>query len=63
MGCARAGVVAQATRVSEGLETDGYRCADGHTFLVDWSAGAPTAPTWPPSPEDLEVVAWLARRR
>ena len=59
--CAMQGVVAPADRVGEGIETDSYRCADGHTPLVDWSGGQPSASTWPPSAEERGTIAKMGR--
>ncbi len=43
---------AAADRTGEGVETDVYRCADGHAFGIDWSVdGPPSSPRWPPSAE------------
>lgn len=41
-------VVTKAVRLSEGVETDQYRCERGHLFGIDWSRGAATKPQWPP---------------
>ncbi len=59
--CAFEGVVAPAERTSEGMENDGYRCARGHTPMIDWSRARPTAPTWPPSAEECEAIAKMGR--
>ncbi len=59
--CALEGVVTPADRTAEGIETDAYRCARGHTPLVDWSRAVPTLPTWPPSAEELEAIAHMGR--
>ena len=53
----------KALRVAEGLEDDQYRCEHcGAEFGVDWSHGAPTAPTWPPSEQDLAAARLLRDR-
>lgn len=57
--CATAGLVTRAERTSEGLETDLYRCPNGHVFGVDWRRGPPTAPTWPPSPAEVAAIERL----
>ena len=59
--CALEGVVMPADRTGEGQETDAYRCARGHTPLVDWSQAMPTLPTWPPSAEEQEAIAQMGR--
>jgi hypothetical protein len=59
--CALAGQVLPAQRIGCGVENDRYRCPAGHETLVDWSAGPPEAPTWPPSPAQRAELAALAR--
>jgi hypothetical protein len=56
MQCAGEGLVTRADRVHEGLESDHYRCLEGHEFGVDWSRGAPTSPQWPPPPDELAAI-------
>lgn len=63
LACAKQGRVTPAQRFREGLENDWYRCPEGHETGVDWSYGAPEAPTWPPSEEDLAAVAMFARHK
>ena len=47
----------KAVRVYEGYEDDHYRCeARGDAFGIDWSRNPPTAPCWPPSAEELEMM-------
>ena len=47
---------AKAIRVTEGIETDWYRCTEcAAEFGIDWDVeGPPDEPCWPPSEE------WLA---
>ena len=62
MTCLFAGDARPATRTREGLETDWYRCEAGHECGVDWAAGAPSEPQWPPSAETLAALAQIRAR-
>ena len=62
IACAQKGLVVPAQRVREGLETDWYRCAEGHESGVDWSYGVPEAPTWPPDEENLAAVEMFRKK-
>ena len=41
----------RAERTREGVESDDYRCDNGHTFGMDWRRGPANEPQWPPSDE------------
>src|SRR5262245_66633505 len=54
----------RAERTSEGVETDRYRCtACGQTFLVNWDESQPSAPCWPPRPEDVASLKAVVATR
>ena len=58
VACMRCGE--KALRISEGLESDYYKCSDcGETFSIDWECDGPAdKPCWPPSKEwNLEFQA------
>lgn len=47
----------RAVRVYEGHEDDHYRCEScGEGFGLDGRRGPATAPCWPPSAEELEMM-------
>jgi hypothetical protein len=45
------GMVTQATREHEGVESDEYVCARGHRFGVTYRGAPAPEPLWPPGPE------------
>lgn len=49
--CLSDGTVTKVIRVSEGAETDHYRCEKGHLFGMTFPKGPATEPMWPPPPE------------
>jgi len=51
------GELTRAVRVSEGVESDQYRCEKGHTFGMDWHKGPAPEPLWPPDPDLVEAFA------
>lgn len=54
--CLGDGVLTKAVRVSEGQESDQYRCGKGHLFGIDYARGPATEPQWPPPPELAEML-------
>ncbi|MBL8949518.1 MAG: hypothetical protein JNK82_01990 [Myxococcaceae bacterium] len=55
--CAEEGKVTEAKRTYEGDENDGYTCAKGHTFSIDWSSGEATEPQYPPSSDLMNALS------
>ena len=44
----------RADRTAEGIENDQYLCSScGRGFGIDWSRGAPMAPIWPPTAQEM----------
>jgi hypothetical protein len=56
MDCLGDGLLTKAVRVSEGFESDQYRCEKGHGFGIDWRGNPAAEPQWPPPPEYAELV-------
>lgn len=59
--CAAVGEPCAASRVREGSETDGYTCARGHAFAVQWRE-VPTRPRWAVPAAEIAAAAWLRWR-
>lgn len=47
LACMMEGVLSPAQRTSEGIETDWYECAQGHSTGVDWSRAPELRPPAP----------------
>jgi hypothetical protein len=48
--------VTRAIRIHEGVESDQYRCEEGHLFGVDYRRGPATEPQWPPHPDLIAAL-------